>query len=373
MVTLLLAYANGANDNFKGVATLFGSHTTSYAQALTWATLTTLLGSMMAFILATRLVKIFSGKGLVPDAIISQPAFLIAVIVGAGLTVLLATQTGIPISTTHSLTGALVGGGLMAVGSEIHFHVLGKSFFLPLLTSPLLAVVFTAIVYMSFKGVRRLLPISKETCICVGQRYLPVGHLGVRSGQVIALSTLPQIDVKVDDIATCKAEAIDVYQGSFLGVSVQKILDGLHFLSAGLVCFARGLNDTPKIVGVCVAAGLFGFHWPIVMVALVMALGGVFSAKYVAHTVSHRITGVNHGQGLTANLVTASLVLFASHLGVPVSTTHVSCGALFGMGAVNGQAHWRVIGGILGAWVLTLPVAAILAGGTYFILERMVF
>jgi PiT family inorganic phosphate transporter len=73
------------------------------------------------------------------------------------------------------------------------------------------------------------------------------------------------------------------------------------------------------------------------------------------------ITGMNEGQAATANIVTAALVVVASPLGLPVSTTHVSCGALFGIGAVTGEARWRTIGGILAAWVVTLPFAAALA------------
>ncbi|MDP6719034.1 MAG: inorganic phosphate transporter, partial [Pirellulaceae bacterium] len=72
---LCVAFANGANDNFKGVATLFGSGTTSFRRALLWATATTFLGSLAAFILAGNLIKSFSGKGLVDDAMVAQPAF----------------------------------------------------------------------------------------------------------------------------------------------------------------------------------------------------------------------------------------------------------------------------------------------------------
>jgi PiT family inorganic phosphate transporter len=74
-----------------------------------------------------------------------------------------------------------------------------------------------------------------------------------------------------------------------------------------------------------------------------------------------RITGMNEGQAASANFVTAALVAVASPLGLPVSTTHVSCGALFGIGAVTGEARWRTIGGIFTAWVVTLPLAAALA------------
>ncbi|MEZ4792577.1 MAG: inorganic phosphate transporter [Gelidibacter sp.] len=109
-----LAYSNGANDNFKGVATLFGSGTTHYKKAIYWATITTLSGSIAAIFLANGLVKNFSGKGLVPDALITTPIFAISIAFGAALTVFIATKVGMPISTTHSLVGALFGAGVMS-------------------------------------------------------------------------------------------------------------------------------------------------------------------------------------------------------------------------------------------------------------------
>jgi PiT family inorganic phosphate transporter len=84
---------------------------------------------------------------------------------------------------------------------------------------------------------------------------------------------------------------------------------------------------------------------------------------------SQKITRLNHGQGFTSNLVTALLVIFASRLGLPVSTTHVSVGSLFGIGLVTRQVDVRVIVSIILSWVLTLPVAAILAWGSYWLLK----
>jgi PiT family inorganic phosphate transporter len=80
---------------------------------------------------------------------------------------------------------------------------------------------------------------------------------------------------------------------------------------------------------------------------------------------AHGVTEMNPGQGFTANIVTALLVIGASSFGVPVSTTHVSCGSLFGIGAVTGRAKWRSIRHILLAWAITLPVAALLAVGCF--------
>lgn len=129
LTTCFLAYANGANDNFKGVATLFGSGTTSYRSAIRWATFTTFMGSVCSIFLAEQLLKNFSGKGLVPVEVTSAPEFLAAVALGAGLTVLLTALRGLPVSTTHGLVGALLGAGIMAVGSQVNFTFLGKTFF----------------------------------------------------------------------------------------------------------------------------------------------------------------------------------------------------------------------------------------------------
>src|SRR6266567_5903070 len=94
LATCFLAYSNGANDNFKGVASLFGSRTSSYRTAISWATVTTFAGSIMSIFLAQGLLKRFLGKGLVPDSFTASPEFLLAVAIGAGATVIIATSTG---------------------------------------------------------------------------------------------------------------------------------------------------------------------------------------------------------------------------------------------------------------------------------------
>ena len=175
---LCLAFANGANDNFKGVATLFGSGTTSFWRALIWATATTFLGSLAAFALAGNLMERFGGKGLVDDAMAAQSAFASSVALGAGLTVLLATRFGMPISTTHSLVGALVGTGMIA-GTTLNVTNLGARFFLPLLASPILAVVVTGIIYPLLRRMPSRLGITYDICLCVGDETLevsPAGH-----------------------------------------------------------------------------------------------------------------------------------------------------------------------------------------------------
>lgn len=171
LTVAFLAYANGANDNFKGVATLFGSRTTDYRRALWWATGTTLAGSCAAILLSGGLVKAFSGKGLVPDVLTHDPHFLLAVGLGAALTVMLATVTGFPISTTHALTGGLIGTGLTAVGT-VNASTLGQSFFMPLVVSPFMSFAATAVLYPVLRFTRQRLGIERQMCLCVDAEYL---------------------------------------------------------------------------------------------------------------------------------------------------------------------------------------------------------
>ncbi|MDZ8222460.1 inorganic phosphate transporter [Nostoc sp. ChiVER01] len=311
IATLFLAYSNGANDNFKGVATLFGSRTCSYQTAILWATFTTFAGAVTATFVASTLIKNFSGKGLVPDAIANSPEFHLAVAIAAGLTVLIATFMGFPISTTHSLTGALVGAGLVAIGLKVNFAALGTSFILPLLLSPIIAIPLGAGIYSLYNYI------------------------------------ILEWQVSIN----------------------QKIIDTCHFLSAGIVSFARGLNDTPKIFSLILVIEYFSIQGGMITIAIAMGLGGLINSQKVAVTMSEKITSLNHTQGLSANIVTGILVIAASQFGLPVSTTHVSVGSIFGVGLTSKKANLSVFYQILLSWILTLPTAAIISAITYRLLQ----
>jgi PiT family inorganic phosphate transporter len=360
---LFLAYSNGANDNFKGVATLFGSGTCTYRTALVWATVTTMAGSLLALVLAKGLVDAFKGKGIVPDAVIAQPAFALAVVFGAALTVILATYTGLPVSTTHALFGGLVGVGLLAAAGDVQLAPLGKTFVLPLLLSPVLALVLTVAIYPLFRWARRRSGVSNISCVCIGAAYEEV--VAQPDGKLLLVKTGLAVEV-----ATA-SECVQRYQGRVLGLEAGRLLDSLHYLSGGAVGFARGLNDTPKIVALLLVGEAVNPNVGLTMVAIAMAVGGVLNARRVAETMSKKITRMSPGQGFSANLVTSVLVACASLFGLPVSTTHVSVGSLFGIAAVNGTARARTILTILLAWVTTLPIGAALAAGTYLVVRAL--
>jgi PiT family inorganic phosphate transporter len=357
LAALFVAYSNGANDNSKGVATLMGSGVASYQVALAIATIATFSGAIYSVAVTEYLVKAFSGQGLVPPAIAASPRFLIAVAIGAGCTIMLATCLGFPVSTTHGLTGALLGAGVVSAGAEFRPGVLILNFLAPLVLSPILAITIIMPLYKLLHAVRLKLNTTAQNCICVGESMM-ASEPGYGSGvSVMAF----QPTMTVSNAAVCQR----TYAGQVIGVSIQQLIDAGHFVSASAVSFARGLNDTPKIAGLVFAVHAFQLRFGVFAIAVAMAIGGLISAKKVAHTMSHRIAEMNDGQAFTANVVTAFLVICASRFGLPVSTTHVTVGAITGVGLINGTARVRALSGIALSWILTLPIAAIIGAVGY--------
>lgn len=371
LAVVLLTYSNGANDNFKGVATLWGSGVLNYKTALVLATASTFAGSLCSYFFAATLIKNFSGKGLIPDSVIQSIPFALSIALAAGTTVLLATRLGFPVSTTHGLVGSLIGAGIVAVGPAVNFALLGNVFFLPLVASPVFAVVLSGLLYKCFHQMRKRSGITEESCLCIGNKTTALSALTISipdHNQTSSLVQLSGLQTQVAPTSACEMQ----YHGRFLGINFQPLLNSLHIVSAAIVSFARGLNDTPKLVSLLLITQLFNIPVYIGILGIVMALGGVLNARKVALTMSKKISNFNHGQGFTANMITGLLVIVASRFGLPVSTTHVSVGSIYGIGLVNKTANNREILKIILSWVLTLPIAGGLSALFYFTLQSLI-
>lgn len=355
----LLSFANGANDNFKGVATLWGAGRTSYRRALAWATAFTFLGSLAAAALAGGLAAKFNGSNLISKEIAMQLPFLGAVILAATGAVLLASRLGLPISTTHALVGALVGAGVTAAGYEhVRFAALGRGILLPLLFSPIVALMLTLCVYPLVKKLS-----TDRDCVCVDE---PVAIAAMAAGPsanamaAVAVAAAPSM-------RWANAEECDT------GVEAARfsVTDALHWLSGAAISFARGLNDTPKIAAVLLVTLAGTAMRDYALVAVVMAIGGILGAARVAKTMSQEITPMAAPEAVGANLVSAALVLAASRWSLPVSTTHVTTGSVFGIGLLRrDKADWRRVRDIVISWVATLPMGAALAFMFYKLLAH---
>ncbi|GCB05233.1 inorganic phosphate transporter [Ralstonia sp. SET104] len=343
---LFVAFSNGANDNFKGFATVWGAGTLNYRTALLLATVATVAGSVASLLLADTLVQQFSGKALVPDAIASAPLFLASVGTGAALTVFIATRAGLPVSTTHALIGGLIGAALGQHGGEIHYGKLASNFLLPMVTSPLIA----AALGFAITPLVRLRRASQRDCACV----LPPVALAEPLANGTARWQAAAPSLVIAPAAHCNTLPQPVAR-----FSLGRLADHVHTLSGALICFARGVNDTPKLAALLLAAHGVRASVSVVAIAAIMAAGGLLYARQVALTMSQRMTRMDSAQGLTANLITAALVLFASKFGLPASTTHVAVGSIAGAGARN--LDWATVRNVGLSWVATLPLAATLA------------
>lgn len=353
----LLAFANGANDNSKGVATLVGYGAAKPRMALIWATVSTAIGSAFSFLVAGGLIKNFS-TGLFAKGTPLEAPFYLAVLLGACGWVLFATWAGLPVSTTHAITGALTGAGLVAFGSaRLQWDFLGAKFAMPLAVSPALSLVT---VYLMAWPVGWLVSRTAGRCACVTQ------GLGVRATGAAAVAT-SEVAVRVDDEAAC-AE-----QETMAAVSGSRTLNALHWLSSGMVGFARGWNDTPKIaaLSLVVLTGSSGTLTGFVLVTAAMAIGGLVAGQRVLETLAKKVTTMPPPESLTASMATATFVSLASWNGLPVSTTHVSTGGIIGAGLKHDPngVKWAKVGEIVLSWVITLPVAALIAAAAKAIIH----
>jgi PiT family inorganic phosphate transporter len=225
---------------------------------------------------------------------------------------------------------------------------------LPLLFSPLLAMGLTV---ASFPVVSRWF--QARSCVCLTEPAPMLASIGATAAA--APSPLPSF--RVSHLADCeRGDELTRWNTEEL----------VHWASAGLISFSRGLNDTPKIAALVLSAGLLAPMMNYALVATAMALGGLLGAARVARTMSQRVTRIQPVPGLSANLVSALLVGVASRWGLPVSTTHVTMGGIFGVGARQRRnTNWPLARQIVLAWVITLPLGFLGGFGFYQLLRSI--
>jgi PiT family inorganic phosphate transporter len=308
-----LAAVNGANDVSKGVATLVGSGVADYKRALRWGTAWTLVGALAGAVFAKAMVSTF-GSGMLAPHVHPTLTASACVLVGAMGWVMVATLTGLPVSTTHAIVGSVSGVGLVAYGTHgVRWAAVAQKIAAPLLVTPFVSL-------------------------------LIVWALLARFGPALA-----------------RADAARV--------------DRLHWLTSGAASFARGMNDAPKIVALVVsalAAGGAAVSTPAVfaLISCAMVAGSALGGRKVASVLAEKVTKMDHREGFVANLATATLVSVGATLGLPLSTTHVSAGGIVGAGIVRGALSTRTLRDIALAWVVTLPASALIGALSMWLASR---
>lgn len=233
----------------------------------------------------------------------------------------------------------------------------------PLALSPIVA---GGLAYLVHAVGSRRLSAAARYCVCVAERpwiSLPDSALGASVASRIV--SLPL--VLVDETSAC-SEA-DARTGV-------RLTDAAHWLTSALLSFARGLNDTPKIVALGMASAMsvgMGAAPLFVVGAAAMGAGSLLAGRRVTRTLAERVTDVDPLEGLAASAVAATLVLAASFVALPVSTTHVAAGAIVGagLGAGSGAVRWNMVSTLVAAWIITLPVSAAVSAAVWWLGARM--
>ena len=359
---VLVAYLNGANDVSKGIATLVGSGVTDYRRAILWGTLWTGVGGLASSVLSSAMIVTF-GSGMLAKHSAPTLAGTLAVLLSVAACVGMATLFGLPVSTTHALVGAIAGVYSFHYGvSGVNWGILGGKVVLPLLLSPVLALALT----VALLGAWRLITIrfrKAPECVCLELEPVPVLSSLLVTENILAFSPASKISIAVDSEEACTTE-----RASPLRLTSTQ----LHWLTSAATSCARGLNDTPKIVALVLFAVAFSTgspgHKPLVFAAVTLGMvaGSWTAGRKVTTVLAEKVTPMDHQEGFIANLVTAALVGPGAAMGLPMSTTHVSSGAIIGVGiAKRAGMNWGSVQRILLAWIITVPLAAVLGVMAY--------
>lgn len=301
----VLAFANGANDVGKSVASLLHLGPTGLTgrRPLLWGGFFSGVGSIAAIVVSTRLFSTFTPERILNVSISSS--FVLAVLAATALWVLAATLARLPVSTTHAILGAIMLQGIFLFGaSSLAWDFVAIHVLLPLAAGPLAALIG----------------------IYLFERLKP--H--------------PQV---------AKAE-----EPRWAGVS--------RWGSAAATALARGVNDAPKMAvlgGFFLAANSVEGVWvPYSIVALAVVIGSMVLGHRVAMTLMKGAVPLDHGQRLRAGVVTAVLVSAGAALGAPLSTTHVHSGASAGASGLKASIRTSLRGMVL-PWLVTLPAVGLIA------------
>lgn len=342
-----LAAANGANDVSKGVATLAGAGVTRYRTALIWGTVTTLVGALLSIQLGRGMGNLFSNGiiGATPTS-----AFALAVLFGTFSWVALASFARLPVSTTHAIVGSLVGAGLVLAPESVHWSAVAQKVVRPLLLSIVVAYGVSLLLALAVHGIGRPTRSRRTAPVSPAPRNAPPDRAG---GTGVLTRERSQAESTTEPLAP---------------PVVDRILGVLHWISSGATSCARGLNDTPKMAaigGFALLPAGYSASTVSLVVGGAMAAGSLAGIR-VARTLGDKVVRMTHTEGLTANLTTAALVGAGALAAWPMSTTHVSTGAI--AGSAGGQLRrisGRTLRDFVIAWTLTPAVAGLIGALTY--------
>ena len=396
-----MAWGIGANDVANAMGTSVGSGAVTIKQAIIIAVIFEFAGAILAGGEVTATIR----KGILDAALFTnEPHLLVygmlASLLAAGMWLLIASSFGWPVSTTHSIVGAIVGFGAVGVGVDAVAWSKVFKIVISWVASPILAGVISFILFRSLQN----LIIDTKHPFDNAKKYVPyymflVGfivslvtifkglkHVGVSFDTFTSFSLSIGVGLLVAIIGTFLIRNIHLdpdENKDFYYASMERVFGVLMIITAAAMAFAHGSNDVANAIGplaaiysVVESGGLIGAKsalpiWILLVGGAGIVIGLITYGHKVIATIGTGITQLTPSRGFAATLAAAATVVIASGTGIPVSTTQVLVGAVLGVGLARGMAalDTRVINKIFLSWIVTLPAGAFMSILFFFALK----
>ena len=400
---LFMAWGIGANDVANAMGTSVGSGAITIKQAVIIAAVFEFAGAFLAGGQVTKTIR----KGIVDAQLLSgTPDLLIfgmlAALLAAGIWLLVASKFGWPVSTTHSIVGAIVGFAAVGIGMDAVKWTKVGSIVMSWVVSPALAGIIS---YWLFRSVQRFI-LNTDNPFKNAKRYVPVyiflagfiialvtmfkglKHVGLELSRVESYSVAVLVGLVVMLIGIYFISKIKMDPDAdrdFHFANVEKVFAVLMVVTACAMAFAHGSNDVANaigpvaaIIGIIESGGEIAQKSVLPVWVLILGGGGIVSGllmygKRVIATVGKKITELTPSRGFACELAAATTVVLASGTGLPISTTHTLVGAVLGVGLARGIAalNLNVVRTVFLSWIVTLPAGAIMSILFFFIMKSI--
>lgn len=398
----LMAFSLGANDVANSMASAVGSKAISIRQAVVIAAVLNFVGSVFlgSHVAATIATGIVDSSKIADYNLLMLGMF--SALLSSGLWVLIATFTGLPVSSTHSIVGGIIGMGLVIGGPEVVEWGVLLGIFGAWIVSPFFGAI---IAYLVFTHIRETI-LYKRDMLSGAKRWIPFWLSLTLILIVLSFMFKTPMGKKLHFTWVHGAAVAVMISAFFIGLNkflwpilfhsknkqdgkpaeqVEEVFRRMQMGTACYVALSQGANDVANAIGPVAAIYILATQynllsnvevplWLLLMGGCGIALGIMMLGHKVMGTVGERITKMNNSRGFAVAFGSATTVLMASNLGLPVSTTHAAVGSVVGVGLARGFAavDFRVLGKIVLYWVLTIPIAAI-SCVIIFSLLRLIF
>lgn len=317
VVALFFEFTNGFHDAANVVATPIATKSLTPYQAIGLAAFFNFLGAFFGTAVAATI-----SKGLVDTSVVTD-IVLISALLGAISWNFFTWSFGIPSSSSHALIGSLVGAVIISSSyQDVNYVTVIHKVIIPMISSPIMAFFLALII-----------------CIIL----------------------------------------LNIFMRFFMVRTTNKYIREMQVLSISLLSFSHGSNDAQKTMSIITLALLSAGvvqttqvpNWVIVLCGVAMGLGTLSGGKKIIKTLSAKLSKLEPVNAVSAELSSGILVLGASHIGLPVSTTQVASGSIMGAGYADSGVNWKVVKKMVTAWVLTIPACIIVTSVIYTILFKI--